>query len=103
MDLKALQQGLGKHPVEAYCDKIGVVKKSASHTLDNIEKWMAPRKIALSVEKTTMYNVSTLWSYALSVLEAIESWSKFAIDRGPLPWLLFPSKAEVLPEPLGVL
>ncbi|KAI5684130.1 hypothetical protein M9H77_05358 [Catharanthus roseus] len=63
---EALQQDLGKHPVEAYRDEIGVVKKSASHTLDNIEKWMAPKK-------------------------------------GQMPWLLFPSKAEVLPEPLGVV
>ncbi|KAL0378330.1 UNVERIFIED_CONTAM: Aldehyde dehydrogenase family 3 member F1 [Sesamum radiatum] len=64
--LEALEQDLGKHPVEAYRDEIGVVKKSAEHSLLNIKKWMAPKK-------------------------------------GQLPLLLFPSRAEVLPEPLGTV
>ncbi|KAG6700903.1 hypothetical protein I3842_08G136400 [Carya illinoinensis] len=41
---EALHQDLGKHPVEAYRDEIGVVKKSASFSLNNVEKWMAPKK-----------------------------------------------------------
>ncbi|XP_059670810.1 aldehyde dehydrogenase family 3 member F1-like [Cornus florida] len=41
---KALQQDLGKHPVEAYCDEIGVVVKSANYSLSSVEKWMAPKK-----------------------------------------------------------
>ncbi|KAF7136479.1 hypothetical protein RHSIM_Rhsim08G0036600 [Rhododendron simsii] len=41
---KALQQDLGKHPVEAYRDEIGVVKKSASYSLSCVGKWMAPTK-----------------------------------------------------------
>ncbi|KAK4486006.1 hypothetical protein RD792_008667 [Penstemon davidsonii] len=63
---EALKQDLGKHPVEAYRDEIGVVKKSAENCLNNIEKWMNPKK-------------------------------------GKLPLLLFPSKGEVLPEPLGTV
>ncbi|KAL2497681.1 Aldehyde dehydrogenase family 3 member F1 [Abeliophyllum distichum] len=63
---EALNRDLGKHPVEAYRDEIGVVKKSAEYSLRHIEKWIAPKK-------------------------------------GQLPLLLFPSKAEVLPEPLGVV
>ncbi|KAL8047332.1 hypothetical protein ABFX02_08G233900 [Erythranthe guttata] len=63
---EALKQDLGKHPVEAYRDEIGVVKKSAEHSLLHIKQWMAPKK-------------------------------------GQLPLLLFPSRAEVLPEPLGTV
>ncbi|CAN1122121.1 Aldehyde dehydrogenase family 3 member F1 [Linum perenne] len=40
----ALHQDLGKHPVESYRDEIGVVKKSADHSLANLKNWMAPRK-----------------------------------------------------------
>ncbi|KAL0307870.1 UNVERIFIED_CONTAM: Aldehyde dehydrogenase family 3 member F1 [Sesamum angustifolium] len=64
--LEALEQDLGKHPVEAYRDEIGFVKKSAEHSLQNIKKWMAPKK-------------------------------------GQLPLVLFPSRAEILPEPLGTV
>ncbi|CAK9157073.1 unnamed protein product [Ilex paraguariensis] len=41
---KALEQDLGKHPVEAYRDEVGVVKKSANLALNCVEKWMAPKK-----------------------------------------------------------
>lgn len=41
---EALQQDLGKHPVEAYRDEIGIVKKSADHSLLHIGKWMALKK-----------------------------------------------------------
>ncbi|KAI4314795.1 hypothetical protein L6164_027667 [Bauhinia variegata] len=41
---EALRQDLGKHPVEAYRDEIGVVEKSANNSLNHVEKWMAPRK-----------------------------------------------------------
>ncbi|KAM7520123.1 hypothetical protein LguiB_019085 [Lonicera macranthoides] len=40
----ALQRDLGKHPVEAYRDEVGVLKKSAIYALENIDKWMSPRK-----------------------------------------------------------
>ncbi|KAK3026524.1 hypothetical protein RJ639_041821 [Escallonia herrerae] len=40
----ALQRDLGKHPVEAYRDEVGVVKKSANYSLSCIDKWMAPRQ-----------------------------------------------------------
>lgn len=63
---EALEQDLGKHPVEAYRDEIGVVKKSAENSLLHIKEWMAPKK-------------------------------------GKLPLLLFPSRAQVLPEPLGTV
>lgn len=62
----ALEQDLGKHPVESYRDEIGVVKKSADHSLRHLKEWMAPKK-------------------------------------SPLPLLLFPSKAQVFPEPLGTV
>ncbi|XP_059439079.1 aldehyde dehydrogenase family 3 member F1 [Corylus avellana] len=41
---EALHQDLGKHPVEAYRDEVGVVTKSATYSLSNVEKWMAPKK-----------------------------------------------------------
>ncbi|EYU31154.1 hypothetical protein MIMGU_mgv1a0038972mg, partial [Erythranthe guttata] len=41
---EALKQDLRKHPVEAYRDEIGVVKKSAEHSLRHIKQWMAPKK-----------------------------------------------------------
>ncbi|KAM1261703.1 hypothetical protein ACFX13_027639 [Malus domestica] len=44
---RALDQDLGKHPVESYRDEIGVVKKSINHTLSNLEKWVAPKKVGL--------------------------------------------------------
>ncbi|KAL3525325.1 hypothetical protein ACH5RR_013697 [Cinchona calisaya] len=40
----ALQQDLGKHPVESYRDEVGIVKKSASNSLESVQKWMAPKK-----------------------------------------------------------
>ncbi|GER40388.1 aldehyde dehydrogenase [Striga asiatica] len=63
---EALRLDLGKHPVEAYRDEIGVVKKSADHALVHISSWMA-------------------------------------VKKAQLPLLLFPSKAQVLPEPLGTV
>ncbi|CDP01945.1 unnamed protein product [Coffea canephora] len=62
----ALQQDLGKHPVESYRDEVGVLKKSAKYALASVEKWMAPKK-------------------------------------GQMPLLFFPARAEVLPEPLGLV
>ncbi|CAK7334409.1 unnamed protein product [Dovyalis caffra] len=41
---KSLDQDLGKHPVEAYRDEIGVVAKSAKHALSCVQKWMTPKK-----------------------------------------------------------
>ncbi|KDP32663.1 hypothetical protein JCGZ_13661 [Jatropha curcas] len=41
---QALNQDLGKHPVESYRDEVGVVLKSANNSLSCIEKWMAPKK-----------------------------------------------------------
>ncbi|XP_028774621.1 aldehyde dehydrogenase family 3 member F1 [Neltuma alba] len=41
---KALNQDLGKHPVESYRDEVGVVVKSAHNALSNVEKWMAPKQ-----------------------------------------------------------
>ncbi|XP_016480390.2 aldehyde dehydrogenase family 3 member F1 [Nicotiana tabacum] len=41
---EALRQDLGKHPVEAYRDEVGVVKKSATNAFRCVEKWMAPQK-----------------------------------------------------------
>ncbi|XP_062143551.1 aldehyde dehydrogenase family 3 member F1-like [Alnus glutinosa] len=41
---EALHQDLGKHPVETYRDEVGVVKKSATYSLSNVEKWVAPKK-----------------------------------------------------------
>uniref|UniRef100_A0A5B7A5W8 Aldehyde dehydrogenase n=1 Tax=Davidia involucrata TaxID=16924 RepID=A0A5B7A5W8_DAVIN len=63
---EALQQDLGKHPVESFRDEIGIVQKSANYSLSCVEKWMAPKK-------------------------------------AQIPLLFFPSKGEVLPEPLGLV
>ncbi|XP_057421661.1 aldehyde dehydrogenase family 3 member F1 [Lotus japonicus] len=41
---EALYQDLGKHPVEAYRDEVGGVVKSATNALNNVDKWMAPKK-----------------------------------------------------------
>ncbi|KAF9678245.1 hypothetical protein SADUNF_Sadunf07G0014900 [Salix dunnii] len=41
---KSLDQDVGKHPVEAYRDEVGVVAKSAKLSLSCVEKWMAPKK-----------------------------------------------------------
>lgn len=43
----ALNQDLGKHPVEAYRDEVGVVEKSAIFALNGVEEWMAPKKARL--------------------------------------------------------
>ncbi|KAJ4833209.1 Aldehyde dehydrogenase 3 member F1 [Turnera subulata] len=63
---EALYQDLGKHPVEAYRDEIGVVVKSVDCALSCVEKWAASKKASL-------------------------------------PLLFFPSRAEVIPEPFGVV
>ncbi|CAL1393171.1 unnamed protein product [Linum trigynum] len=39
----ALHHDLGKHPVESFRDEIGVVKKSATHSLAHLKNWMKPR------------------------------------------------------------
>ncbi|KAK9948494.1 hypothetical protein M0R45_004066 [Rubus argutus] len=44
---EALYQDLGKHPVEAYRDEIGVVVKSVNYTLSNLDKWVASKKVEL--------------------------------------------------------
>uniref|UniRef100_A0A7N0UB83 Aldehyde dehydrogenase n=1 Tax=Kalanchoe fedtschenkoi TaxID=63787 RepID=A0A7N0UB83_KALFE len=44
MIFEALNEDLGKHPVEAYRDEVGVVKKSALHALESLDRWMAPKK-----------------------------------------------------------
>lgn len=41
---EALHEDLGKHPVEAYRDEVGVVIKSARNALSNVDKWVAPKK-----------------------------------------------------------
>uniref|UniRef100_A0A6M2FA47 Aldehyde dehydrogenase n=1 Tax=Populus davidiana TaxID=266767 RepID=A0A6M2FA47_9ROSI len=41
---KVLDQDVGKHPVEAYRDEVGIVAKSAKLSLSCVEKWMAPKK-----------------------------------------------------------
>ncbi|KAH1113361.1 hypothetical protein J1N35_006739 [Gossypium stocksii] len=63
---KALDQDLGKSPVESYRDEVGVLKKSVTYTLSCLEKWVAPKK-------------------------------------AEVPLLFFPAKAEVMPQPLGVV
>ncbi|KAJ0657327.1 putative aldehyde dehydrogenase (NAD(P)(+)) [Helianthus annuus] len=45
--LKALNQDLGKHHVEAYRDEIGTVIKSANYALGNLKKWMASKSAKL--------------------------------------------------------
>lgn len=44
---EALYQDLGKHPVEAYRDEIGVVVKSVNYTLSNLDKWVSSKKVEL--------------------------------------------------------
>ncbi|GLU19822.1 hypothetical protein SLE2022_360470 [Rubroshorea leprosula] len=63
---KALNEDLGKHPVEVYTYDIGVVEKSARYALSSVDKWMVPQK-------------------------------------AHLPLAFFPARAEVQPEPFGVV
>ncbi|CAH9146963.1 unnamed protein product [Cuscuta epithymum] len=63
---QALKQDLGKHRVEAYRDEVGVLVKSATYALNNVEQWMTPKK-------------------------------------AKLPLIYLPVKANVMPEPLGVV
>ncbi|KAL6583432.1 hypothetical protein OROMI_005510 [Orobanche minor] len=86
---EALKQDLGKHPVESYRDEIGVVKKSADHALLHINAWMAPKKV---------FNRQNLDK------DKISGSSRLArVQSAQLPLLLFPSRAQVLPEPLGTV
>ncbi|KAK1373468.1 Aldehyde dehydrogenase [Heracleum sosnowskyi] len=41
---QALERDLGKHPVEAFRDEIGILKKSAKFSLSCIDKWISPTK-----------------------------------------------------------
>ncbi|XP_065852667.1 aldehyde dehydrogenase family 3 member F1 [Euphorbia lathyris] len=41
---EALHQDLGKHPVESFRDEVGVLLKSASNSLNSLDKWMRPQK-----------------------------------------------------------
>lgn len=43
----ALNQDLGKHPVESYRDEVGVTIKSVNLALSSIEKWMASKKVEM--------------------------------------------------------
>ncbi|XP_047982818.1 aldehyde dehydrogenase family 3 member F1-like [Salvia hispanica] len=63
---QALEQDLGKHPVESFRDEVGPLIKSVNFALKCLKKWMAPKK-------------------------------------ADLPIAAFPSSAELVPEPLGVV
>ncbi|KAK1296574.1 Aldehyde dehydrogenase family 3 member F1 [Acorus calamus] len=63
---RVLHEDLGKHRVEAYRDEVGVLKKSVNFALENLDGWMATKKVKL-------------------------------------PWLVWPSKGEVVAEPLGLV
>lgn len=63
---RAFKQDLGKHPVEAYRDEIGVVIKEINAALHNLKNWMSAKKLKL-------------------------------------PAYAFPSRAELVPQPLGIV
>nr|XP_004287846.2 PREDICTED: aldehyde dehydrogenase family 3 member F1 [Fragaria vesca subsp. vesca] len=41
---EGLYQDLGKHPIEAYRDEVGVLIKSINYALSNLDKWVATKK-----------------------------------------------------------
>ncbi|GAV72188.1 Aldedh domain-containing protein [Cephalotus follicularis] len=74
----ALHQDLGKHPVEAYRDEIGVIEKSASLSLSSLETWMAPKKGKLPLlfypakgevlpEPLGVVLIFTAWNFPISL------------------------------------
>ncbi|MEZ5277978.1 MAG: aldehyde dehydrogenase family protein [Opitutaceae bacterium] len=64
--LAALQEDLGKSPIEAYSGEIGFVLRDIDHAIRHLPQWMEPEK-----RRT--------------------------------PWMTAPSRAEVRPDPLGVV
>ncbi len=45
----ALKQDLGKHPSEAWLTEIGFVTAEITHTLKNLQRWLAPERASVSV------------------------------------------------------
>ncbi|KAH6812950.1 aldehyde dehydrogenase 3F1 [Perilla frutescens var. frutescens] len=63
---RALEQDLGKHPIESFRDEVGPLIKSVNYALKGLKKWMTGKK-------------------------------------ADLPFAAFPSSAQLVPEPLGVV
>ncbi|CAA2987793.1 aldehyde dehydrogenase family 3 member F1-like [Olea europaea subsp. europaea] len=48
---KALEQDLGKHPVESFRDEVGPLIKSVNYALKGLKRWMSSKKvISLSID-----------------------------------------------------
>ncbi len=47
--ISALNQDLGKHPVESYAAELGIIKHEIDYVLKHLKKWMKPRKRRLSL------------------------------------------------------
>ncbi|KAI7726941.1 hypothetical protein M8C21_008288 [Ambrosia artemisiifolia] len=91
---KALKQDLGKHHVESYRDEIGTSVKSVNNALDNLKQWMAPqKKLGLTPDLVP-------WSNRPTQMKVVQEYSS---KRIRLPIAAFPSRASLVPEPLGVV
>ncbi|KAL8527522.1 hypothetical protein ACS0TY_005388 [Phlomoides rotata] len=81
--ITALQQDLGKHPVESYRDEVGTLIKSVNYALKGLKKWMSGKKADLpfAAFPSTAYLVPE----PLGVVLIISTWNfPFGLSLEPL-------------------
>ncbi|KAK1409895.1 hypothetical protein QVD17_36424 [Tagetes erecta] len=93
--LKALNQDLGKHHVEAYRDEIGTVVKSAKYALGNLKKWMSSKKAKLTLN--SFPGSAKLVPEPLGVVLIISSWNfPFGLSFEPIIGAIAAGNAVIL-------
>ncbi|MFS8011842.1 putative aldehyde dehydrogenase (NAD(+)) [Helianthus anomalus] len=93
--LKALNQDLGKHHVEAYRDEIGTVIKSANYALGNLKKWMASKSAKLPL--ASFPASAKLVQEPLGVVLIISAWNfPFGLSFEPIIGAIAAGNAVIL-------
>ncbi|ONK73675.1 uncharacterized protein A4U43_C04F34110 [Asparagus officinalis] len=92
---RVLKEDLGKHRVEAFRDEIGFLLKSVNYHLDNIKKWMAPKKVDIPI--AAFPSTCELVAEPLGVVLLISSWNfPIGISLEPLIGAISSGNAVVL-------
>ncbi|KAG9441769.1 hypothetical protein H6P81_017623 [Aristolochia fimbriata] len=92
---KALEEDLGKHPVESYRDEVGILAKSVKHCLQNLDKWMAGKKV--DVPLVAFPTTGQIVPEPLGVVLIFSSWNfPFGVALEPLIGAIAAGNAVVL-------
>ncbi|XP_057797974.1 aldehyde dehydrogenase family 3 member F1-like [Salvia miltiorrhiza] len=92
---QALEQDLGKHPVESFRDEVGPLIKSVNYALKGLNKWMAGKKADLPL--AAFPSSARLVPEPLGVVLIISSWNfPFGISLEPMIGAIAAGNAVVL-------